>query len=159
MPSGRLVFLAITEVGSSPAFHCYKTTGSGSGLTMMKELVSTITCPDIDEVNILGMQVGGEELLAVSCHRCRDIKLVKLETGETCVGFTHEIYRPGRMCHGEIGEMLAMDTYGNGVIRLDCRGKQFQLIQVFITKMNYSAQIHYVPDNKLFIASWFRYEL
>lgn len=72
---------------------------------------------------LLGVVVEGEDLVAVSCWECGDIKLVNMDTGETHTAY--KIDRPDFMCQpGRIWLSCLVDPT---VRELDCTTKTFVL--------------------------------
>lgn len=73
---------------------------------------------------LLGVEVKGRELLAVSCSHCRDIKLVDLQTGEKSVAYRYkDKQKPEAMCEGEPGRLWVLEN--GAVIELNCTDKVF----------------------------------
>ncbi len=81
-------------------------------------------CEHVFSDGILGVIVEGQELLAVACKSCGDIKLTNLETGETHVAYSSE-KKPYKLCHGEAGRMW-VHCRGDPTLReLSCNSKTF----------------------------------
>ena len=50
---------------------------------------------------MLPVTVEDQDLLAVACPGCRDIKLLSLRTGTLVTAYQHKDYTPYRMCQGD----------------------------------------------------------
>ena len=75
-----------------------------------------IPCKHSGRVGLLSVEVTGKELLAFSCSKCRDIKLVDLQTTNVMMAYNGE---KGMMCKGEENSLFVEASYDQ-VLELDC---------------------------------------
>ncbi len=68
--------------------------------------------------------VKGQELVAVVCERCGDIRVMNLETGENHIAYISK-KGPHRLCHGEVGRMWVVCRRDDTVRELNCSSKTF----------------------------------
>ncbi len=94
--------------------------------------------------DILGVMVEGQELLAVTCSNCEDIKLMNLETGETHVAYSSEkkLYR---LCHGEAGRMWFFCWIDHTVRELNCSSKTFTETGRTVNTTDFCYYMCYLP--------------
>ncbi len=93
--------------------------------------------------DILSVMVEGQELLAVACYECRDIKLMNLDTKEINVAYNGE--KPFRVCHGEAGRMWVY-CVGDSVVReLNCNSKTFTETGRFVHTTRTCYYMCYLP--------------
>ncbi len=75
-------------------------------------------------VSLLGVVVKGEELLAVVCNECMDIKLVDLLKVNLFKAFQFGEKTPWKMCAGDAGRLWVCMHVGE-VIELNCSSEKF----------------------------------
>ncbi len=88
---------------------------------------------------LLGVKVEEQELLAVACKHCGDIKLMNLETGETHVAYKSE-KMPDTLCHGDAGRIWIY-CRDNTVTELNCTSKTFTVTR---KTFDTSAEYHFM---------------
>ncbi len=100
--------------------------------------------------HMLSVMVEGQELLAVSCEYCRDIKLVNVETGESSVAYQRK-QKPRHMCEGDPGKLLVYLYQDDLVKELSCTNKVFSETGVTIPVRSYSMCYLPAPHNALVV--------
>ena len=76
--------------------------------------------------DLLALFIDGQEIMAISCVKCEDLKLVDPDTGETTVVYKSIKYKPYTMCHGDAGRLWVQScTDGFPVIELSCSQRTF----------------------------------
>ncbi len=118
--SGSIVVPGQTAEDAPWVLHQYRL--EGGKLQKLRQV--KLPCEHKYTHNILGVMVEGQELLAVACLYCRDIKLMNLETRETQVAYSSE-KKPYRLCHGEAGRMWVYCRGDDTVRELNCSSKTF----------------------------------
>ncbi len=144
MPSGKVYRKRKHE---PPGFHIYSS--SAEDWRKLKQL------PGLCEHKVLDMMspvtIGNQELLAVSCWKCR----VNLETGESSTAFRDPQYEPYSICEGEEGQMFVRcwdkQRKNSVILLLDCSSQTFTALKHIETKGNI-ANICYVPRHKLIVS-------
>ncbi len=166
MPSGLQVFWDATTELSPPAFRCYRATGSGLSLeTTLPGICTHNTLFSARRKKLFGlssnsikgildMKVGGKELLAVSCSKCRSISLLNLVTGDISKAFSHPKHNPRIMCQGKPGQMFCSTTDRSVILQLDCSSQNMELVQVIKRPMGLIRALTYIPEHKLLTVSW-----
>ncbi len=120
--SGYIVMKGQTANNAPETLHQYRLEGG-----MLQKLIQAeVPCEHGSISNILGMMVGGQDLLGLACRgrQCGDIKLMNLETGETHVAYK-SVEEPGRLCHGKEGRMWVHCRRDGTVKELNCSSKTF----------------------------------
>ncbi len=120
--SGRIVILGQAPKSDVWALHLYKL----EGRRLQKIRQVNKPCEHADLCDVLGMVVEDEELLAVPCWTCADIKLVNVDTGKISIAYSGE-EKPGRLCYGEPGRIwVYLKKDRKDMLReLDCSRKSF----------------------------------
>ncbi len=77
-----------------------------------------------DCLRLRSVVVGEEDLLAMSCGMCGDIKLINMENGKTHVAYKSE-KKPGAMCLGDDGFVWVHCMSDHTVAELNCRNGTF----------------------------------
>ncbi len=145
MPSGMIMIRGETASKAS-AFHCYKVTGS----ELTKHRTLPWTCDHMIKTEILGLTVGNNEVLAVSCCKCLSINLLDVNTGKTSVAFRNHIYSPREMCSGQPREVFVHDC-SSAIMHFDCSGEVFGLIRIVPTNSTNITALAYIPEHKLIV--------
>ncbi len=143
--SGAHVMWGKTSETSPAAL--YSSCGGGWGL------LRSGLCQHEKGVYLLGVMIGGRELLAVSCP-CDVIRLLEPETGDVSTAFSDTRYRPGRMCPGETGQMYVVHAVKpTPVLQLSCSTTNFSLMRTIQTGMERYYSICYIPIHRLIVIS------
>ncbi len=118
--SGSIVVLGWTAKDAPQVLYQFRL--EGGRLQKVREVKGP--CEHEYSYGVLGVMVEGQELLALACKGCRDIKLMNLETGEAHVAYSSE-KRPHTQCHGEAGRMWVYCKGDDRVRELNCSSKAF----------------------------------
>ncbi len=162
---GRHVGGAAVEEEDIPAFHCY----TGGVDNWKKRLhthdrlcdhsdeadLSEVHKSSEDRVGILGMKIGKEEVIAVSCvwsKRCYCIRLLSFEPERTHVAFQSDRYYPRVMCQGQEGQMFVVHSVSDTpVIQLDCSTKTFHHLKTIHTSLKGCGSLAYISKRNLVV--------
>ncbi len=118
--SGSIVMQGLTARDAPEALHQYRLEGG----RLQKLRPVNMPCEHKYSCDILGVMVEGQELLAVACRWCGDIKLMNLEIGETHIAYSSE-KEPFTLCHGEVGRIWVYCEGDDTVRELNCSSKTF----------------------------------
>ncbi len=95
----------------------------GTRLTKVREVQQTCEHAYCTP-ELVGMIVGGDEMVAVSCWACGDVKLVNMENGQTHVAYKAQNLQADFMCVGDPGVMW-LSCLDGSVRELKCSSKTF----------------------------------
>ncbi len=118
--SGSIVMRGGTAENIPWALHQYKL--EGGRLQKLRQVKQP--CEHRYNMDILGVLVEGEELLAVACKGCGNIKLVNMETEEHHIAYSSK-NGPYTLCLGEEGRIWVCCYNDNTVRELNCTTKIF----------------------------------
>ncbi len=139
--SGSIMVLGQTREDDPLALYQYRL--DGGRLQKLRQV--KLPCIHVFSPDILGVIVEGQELLAVACIDCGDIKLMNLETRETHVAYRSEM-GPDTLCHGQAGRMWL--TYRSDVLKvteLDCSSKTFTETGRTVKRIDWCRSLCYLP--------------
>ena len=127
MPStGDVVLYGKTSDSDHPMLHVYK----GLATSWKKERSISAMCQHEECISLLPVTIKNKEYLAISCIDCEKIRLYNMTTGEITTAFHDPNYNPGRMCHGDTGQIyVAHAVKSSPILQLDCSRPQFGLIK------------------------------
>ena len=152
MPStGDVILWGKTSNTDSPKLHVY----NSSATSWKKEQTIPELCKHPDITSILPITIEGQEFLAIACIYCNRIRLCNMNTGEITTAFHDPRYYPGRMCHGDTGQIYVVHNVKGGfpILQLDCSHPQFSLIKTIQSGMKKYYAICYIPTHRLIAIS------
>ncbi len=118
--SGSIVVQGQASWTTPNALHHFRTVGTRLEKLRQCSMPCTHFFASDYFMDLLGVTVQQEEMLAMLCQHCKDIKLMNMETGEVFVSYKREQKKPHRMCHGEEGRMWVSCMKDNSVEELNC---------------------------------------
>ena len=89
-----------------------------------------IPCKHSGRVGLLSVEVAGKELLALSCSKCRVLKLLDLQAVDVLEAYSGE---KGIMCKGEENTIFVEASYDQ-VLELDCTHPVLRKIKTINTR-------------------------
>ncbi len=152
--SGTVVLWGKTELREPPALHFY---WWGSVPVLMKRRVVSLNDCDHEAVNILGLVLGDEEFLCISCPKCEVIRLYSMKSKKVSVAFHEPNFRPGYMCHGAVDSQIFVVNLdlerGLSILELHCSATEFTLKKVMPLGMRRYYGISFEPSNSQVVVS------
>ncbi len=129
LPSSGDVVARGRDARNGPwAFHVFSVASGGvttaGRLQRLREVPASCQHDCLYGPCLLGLNIAGKDLVAVSCRECEDIQLVDPCKGRVGVAFKSSEYRPSRMCEGGPGR-LWVSALMQPLIELDCTTSSF----------------------------------
>ncbi len=141
--SGTVVFWGRTD--AEPAPWLYFFTGGSVAWQRQRKLIRYC---EHEGLHILGLMVGGGERLAISCQKCRVIRLFNKETNKASTAFRDEKYCfPARLCRGDPGRVYVMHNVEgpSPVVELNVSTEDFTVVKATQSGVETYYSMCYVP--------------
>ena len=105
----------------------------------------------------LPVTIQNTEYIAVSCPKCKDIRLWDIQTGEVRIAFDDPRYYPRLACQGNPGKMFVVHSVnGFPTMQLNCSQVPFTLDRVIQRGMEQITAMCFVPNENVIVVSNFR---
>ena len=122
--SGNVVVFG-TEKGAQAAFHIYENKAK-----WRKQKTVSSLCGHTSNVKLLAMAIDNKDKVLVSCEKCKNIKVLDLESGGHLVAYNAQNYFPTILCSNDVGDIFVKHrplVGPNNLLLLNRNGSTFTL--------------------------------